>query len=300
MDQTPPSSPPPTPDDYGEQASRLAELGSLWTILAHEINNLMTKAQGHAQLALQSRPSQDASTTNHNLLGLADNNGSDPYDALDRLLLAIKRTTHLTESIMRYTDPNPSPVSEIFACEVHEAHEAALGFLLPSTAASESEAIEYVTAWNTQGIQAQIDPIALEQILINLYLNAEQAIAARQSGDPHSPQTILVNATRECSTWNTHHGSRIRLTIQDTGNGIDPNDLDSIFDLWNQGSSRAQGTGSSKGHGLGLAVCKRLISEAGGTIRCESTPGMGTTFTIVLPGYDAKTGSHETDRAQAA
>ncbi len=301
MDSSPP--PPAThPTDYADQASRLAELGSLWAILAHEVNNLMTKAQGHAQLALQQRPEPSTPPLSLSQRANSDFKSSqqDPYSTIEQLLSTIKRTNHLTESIMRYADPDPKPVDIQLLCNVRNAHESALGFVSQPTTGSNAgqDSIEYLAAWNTQDALALIDPVALEQILINLYLNAEQAINRRRVDDPKAPRTILVNATRECSTWNTHHDARVRLTIQDTGNGIEADQLQSIFNLWSQGepaSSRTQ-----RGHGLGLAVCKRLVTEAGGTIRCESTPGMGTTFTIVLPGHEAENASEKNGQSQAA
>lgn len=73
----------------------------------------------------------------------------------------------------------------------------------------------------------------------------------------------------------------VQMQVHDTGAGIPPEQLPRIFEKFyqadNQGSAHAAGTG------LGLAIAKQIVDAHGGTIRCESTPGVGTTFTITLP-----------------
>jgi len=90
----------------------------------------------------------------------------------------------------------------------------------------------------------------------------------------------------------TPHGGQVQLTVDavdigvrmrvaDTGAGIPPDQLHRIFDKFyqadNQGAARAVGTG------LGLAIAKQIVEAHGGTISCQSTEGVGTTFTIMLP-----------------
>jgi len=77
------------------------------------------------------------------------------------------------------------------------------------------------------------------------------------------------------------HDEQVQMSVHDTGAGIPPEQLHRIFDKFyqadNQGSAHATGTG------LGLAIAKQIVEAHGGTISCESTQGMGTTFRIVLP-----------------
>ncbi|OAI48600.1 hypothetical protein AYO43_03535 [Nitrospira sp. SCGC AG-212-E16] len=106
------------------------------------------------------------------------------------------------------------------------------------------------------------DSDLMMQVLLNLVLNAVQAMP--ESG------TLRVATARE----GEHH---IRLIVADTGHGIPPDVLPKIFEPFVTTKARGQGTG------LGLTVVLRIIQEHGGSITVDSTPGQGTTFTLLLP-----------------
>jgi signal transduction histidine kinase len=76
-------------------------------------------------------------------------------------------------------------------------------------------------------------------------------------------------------------GGRVLLEVKDTGAGISTEQLPRIFDKFFQGDN--QSAASAKGSGLGLAIAKSIVEAHGGTIHCESTRGVGTTFSIDLP-----------------
>ena len=103
----------------------------------------------------------------------------------------------------------------------------------------------------------------LQQVFVNLVMNACQAMQGR-------PERILsVSARLE--------GEQIALAIGDTGTGMTPEVLDRIFTPFFTTKPRGQGTG------LGLSVSHRIVKQHDGTIRVESVPGRGTTFTVLLP-----------------
>ncbi|MCA9304120.1 MAG: HAMP domain-containing histidine kinase [Phycisphaerales bacterium] len=263
---------------FDDQASRLAELGSLASMLAHEINNLLTRAQGRVQLALLHPPTPSLRHANSHDAPTAPSHEA----TLEQVLDILRQTTRLTESMMHYASPSRGPTDSVVpASDIRDAHTIARGLLAPHTRNGALAPIEYETSWNTAGHTASIDPVALEQILINLYLNAENAIRTQQQLDANTPGLVLVSGALECSTWNT---PTIRITVQDTGVGIPPADLLTIFEPWKQGDLIAD---RKKGFGLGLAVCQKLIREAGGTISCDSAPGIGSRFTIILPAAKA-------------
>jgi signal transduction histidine kinase len=113
------------------------------------------------------------------------------------------------------------------------------------------------------------DPGRLDQVLSNLVANAIR----------HTPPqgTVALAA-------NPVDG-RVQITVTDTGEGIAPEDLPFIFDrFWRADRARTHTGGA--GSGLGLSIANQLIRAHGGEIRVESTPGMGSTFTIELPGVD--------------
>ena len=109
-------------------------------------------------------------------------------------------------------------------------------------------------------------PISLEQVLVNLYLNARDAMDAGG--------ILTVRAWAE--------GSRCAIEVADDGPGIPAEDLHRIFEPFYT-TKGAIGGGRQKGVGLGLAISHGLVKELGGEIRAENIPGGGTRFTVFLP-----------------
>jgi C4-dicarboxylate-specific signal transduction histidine kinase len=109
----------------------------------------------------------------------------------------------------------------------------------------------------------RMSPVELTQVLINLIGNATQAVAAR--GEPN--HSVAVEARTE--------GDMLELKVRDDGVGMPPEVLKRVGTPWF--TTRAEGTG------LGVANCQRLVGSAGGRLRIESEPGVGTTVTILLP-----------------
>jgi PAS domain S-box-containing protein len=110
------------------------------------------------------------------------------------------------------------------------------------------------------------DAIALERVLINLLANACDAMAGGGT------LTIATGAVRDHQGW-------LRLSVRDTGTGIDPQALAKIFDLMY--------TTKPGGSGLGLWLSQRIMQEHNGRIDVDSEVGRGTTFTLHLPGIKA-------------
>jgi two-component system NtrC family sensor kinase len=110
---------------------------------------------------------------------------------------------------------------------------------------------------------AAIEASVLGQIVLNLLLNASQAMQPRPRGE----NQIAVRVTND--------GAAARVTITDNGPGISQENLSRIFDPFF--------TTKETGSGLGLAICRELVAQAHGTISVDSTPGRGATFTLSLP-----------------
>jgi PAS domain S-box-containing protein len=107
------------------------------------------------------------------------------------------------------------------------------------------------------------DPGRLERILYNLVENAFK----------YSPQESEVRV------FARQDKEDLLIGVSDTGNGMSPEDIKKLFEPFN----RLEKTGSKKGVGLGLLVCKRLVEAHGGRIWVESTPGQGSTFLFTIP-----------------
>ena len=112
-----------------------------------------------------------------------------------------------------------------------------------------------------------VDPARMRQVLGNLVSNALRYTP------PGGRITLAADQSAEAA-------DRLQMTVADTGAGISPEDLPHIFDrFYRADKSRQEGEGES---GLGLAIAKSLVAAHGGAIRVVSTPGSGTTFTILL------------------
>ena len=117
------------------------------------------------------------------------------------------------------------------------------------------------TATKTEGglTRAMIDAELLKRVLVNLVLNAVQAM-------PNGGKLTITTCVTQDS---------VTVSVQDTGVGIAAENLNKIF--------KPFFTTKAQGQGLGLAVCKRLVEVQGGTISVQSQLGAGSTFTIKIP-----------------
>ncbi|TVQ82159.1 MAG: hypothetical protein EA380_00705 [Phycisphaeraceae bacterium] len=246
-----------------EQSQRLATLGTLVGAVAHEFNNLLTPVMSYAQLAL-ARP-DDPNLT---------------HRALTKAVEGTQKASKAASSILGFLQDSDGEL-----VNVRTAIEDALTCLArePQKDGIQLEIDVPGTLW------ARIRPVALEQVLLNLLINARRAILPGRG-------SIRIHA--ECSTWNTpevipevipEDGAPaaggccekcIRIRFSDTGCGMDGALVEKVFQPFVRGPRR-EGSGPSTG--LGLAISRRLIEEAHGEILVESEPGKGTTFTIVLP-----------------
>jgi signal transduction histidine kinase len=116
--------------------------------------------------------------------------------------------------------------------------------------------------------RARVEPAQIQQVLINLLINARQAMP--KGGVVRL--RVMPDAT----------GRRIELSVTDSGVGITPADLRRIFEPF-YSTKREPDSAGQGGTGLGLAVCRDIVEAHHGRIRAESRPGQGSTFTIILP-----------------
>jgi signal transduction histidine kinase len=127
---------------------------------------------------------------------------------------------------------------------------------------TEGVEVEVTTSEDLPAVRA--DPVALRRILENLVSNAVDALEGRPG---------CVTLASELARNGAE--PRVRLSVSDTGRGMSREELDRAFDDFR--------TTKPEGTGLGLSVVRRLVADLGGTIRVETGPGQGSTFTVELP-----------------
>jgi two-component system, cell cycle sensor histidine kinase and response regulator CckA len=123
--------------------------------------------------------------------------------------------------------------------------------------------------------QVEADPTQVEQVLVNLAVNARDAMPC--GGELHVGLANVEHANGG--------GRGVRLTVHDTGGGMQPEVVERAFEPFYTTKPKGQGTG------LGLATVYGIVTQAGGTIEIHSTPGTGTTVEVLLPATEASLAS---------
>ena len=227
-----------------QEAERLAVVGELAASIAHEIKNPLAGIKVSIEVL------------SHDL----DLDQEDKEIFL-QVVNEIDRITALLKSLLSYARP-PRPESISF--DVHQVLHSAIKsaqFSQRSSPEGQRKEIEFIRDFGPEMPSIFADPGQLQQVVLNLLLNAVDAIAEKGK---------ITVQTRKSSARD------IRITIADTGRGINSEDMDKVF--------KPFFTTKSHGTGLGLAICKRLIQQAGGNITVANNPGgEGVTFAITLP-----------------
>lgn len=269
-----------------ERLNRLASIGTIAGMIAHEFNNILTPIMSYSQMALAAPEDRELA-----------------QKALARTLAGSERAAKIADAILSFVRDEGSESGDLFHVEQQSGQQARVGDVVRdaiSCLAKESGRDGVGTKVNVpDGLAAAIHPIALQQVLVNLILNARNAMdarggtleisAARWIEEPTTPRggvdsrrSDVGSANR--STWNAADESMSRqgpwgcITIRDSGCGMSPQQLTHMFTPFDSHSH-----GDRRGTGLGMVITKRLVERAGGWLIVESALGRGTSTTIVLP-----------------
>jgi two-component system cell cycle sensor histidine kinase/response regulator CckA len=235
-------------------AARLQAVGALAGGIAHDFNNLLTAISGSAESALQREPEGAAAPELRQVMESAQRGA-----ALVKQLLAFARQQALNPRVVDLNDA-----------------VSAMGGLLRRLLGSR---VRLTVELQTPGRRVRIDPTQLDQVIMNLALNARDAMpdgGSLRIATGHAvvlqPEPLLQDELPP--------GRYALLEVSDTGGGIPPEVLPRIFDPFFT-TRREQG-----GSGLGLAMVHGIVRQSGGFIAAESKPGEGTNFRIWLPRHD--------------
>jgi two-component system, cell cycle sensor histidine kinase and response regulator CckA len=234
------------------QSERLEALGRLAVGVAHDFNNLLTAIMGYAEVLRDAVPDDPHS---QEIIGLIGRTG-ERAGTLTRQLLTFARRQPSEPQIF---DPN------VVLQEFKHLLKHLLGLRVQLT----------VACGDDVGL-VQLDPRKFEQIVMNLAINARDAM---HEGGLLCIETerAVFDATQFAWTSGQRPGAAVRLRLRDTGMGIPREILPKIFDPFFTTKDPGEGTG------LGLAICCGIVEEAGGHITVESQVGVGTTFDVYLP-----------------
>jgi signal transduction histidine kinase len=226
-----------------DQLQKLANLGMISAMVAHEINNILTPLQNYAQLAIQN-PDDESLI----------------FKALRKTASNSKRASKILESILAMATGRDQVktdcrlkdlLDDVFLCMARDfaRDNIKVGINIP------------------EDLTVRAQPVCLQQVLMNLILNARRAMLAK-GGE------LIISAEQSADS--------VRIDVADTGCGIASENLAKIFQPFFT-TKDAESQSERPGAGLGLAFCRKVVDGHNGIISVESEPGCGTTFSIILP-----------------
>jgi nitrogen-specific signal transduction histidine kinase len=235
-------------EEQMRQAQKLEALGLLAGSVAHDFNNLLSVIIGGTELAR------------------AEVRDGPALDDLDAVHGAATRAAQLTRQLLAFSRRRVRQPRVLDLRDVVRDGEALLRRLLP-------EDVVLDVGLGDTPCFVHADPAQLEQVLLNLVLNARDAVLARRakdaSGAPESPPIVTVDVEARAGV--------AALVVRDTGIGMDASTQARAFEPFFTTKGAGHGTG------LGLATVAGIVAESGGSVQVESTPGAGARFTVLLP-----------------
>jgi two-component system cell cycle sensor histidine kinase/response regulator CckA len=255
--------------ERSNQAQRMESLGKLAGGVAHDFNNILAIITNYAQFAEEE---------------CADR--PDVRADLAQVRTAADRATNLTRQLLTFTRGDTAQPRDVdlnaAVTEVNGMLERTIG-----------EHIALMAVPATRPVIVHADPSQIQQVLLNLAINARDAMS-----DGGTLVLEVNTATLDGSDLSLQPGlpagTYARVLVSDTGQGIPADVAEHIFEPFYTTKPRGKGTG------LGLSTVYGIVTEAGGSIALYSEPGIGTTFRIYLPLVDAVTTSSTTPTTSSA
>ncbi len=236
------------------QAVKMEAIGTLAGGIAHDFNNLLTNVLGYGDLILSSSPP-----------------GSEVAQLAEVIVTSAGRASELTGQLLGFARRGKNRNVPL---DVNETVRGVVKLL--SRTLDKEIRLETSLLAAPSGITG--DPTQLDQVLLNLALNARDAMAGRGGGAIHFSTANFRMDEAYCARHpGAVPGDTIELSIRDTGCGIPAAILNRIFEPFFTTKPPGQGTG------MGLSMVYGIVKNHGGTIRVQSEENIGTTFSLYLP-----------------
>ena len=243
-----------------QQAQKMEAVGTLAGGIAHDFNNILGAIMGYTEISL-----------------LQTQEDNDVRKHLEKILKASQRAKELVNQILAFSRQRPLDV-QVF--RLKPLVKEVLGLLRASLPRTID--IRHTIAADLYAIEA--DPTQIHQVLMNLCTNAAHAMEENGGRLTVTLENLTLGNERVPKLWDLSPGNFVRLTVEDTGQGIPPDIVERIFEPYFTTKKVGKGTG------MGLAVTHGIIKSCGGAITVESQLGQGTRFDIYVPGYEKEEG----------
>jgi PAS domain S-box-containing protein len=246
------------------QAQKMEAIGTLAGGIAHDFNNLLTIINGYSELILSEKTEENQD-----------------YTRLHKILETGLKGAELVRRLLAFSKINESSPQPLDLNHVVEDSIALIQRTFPKM-------IEVETILEKDLGMVNADAVQLEQVLMNLSINAKEAMS---EGGILRIQTKKVTLDADyCRLLpSAKPGQHALVEISDTGVGINKEIVDRVFDPF----FTTKGWDYKKGTGLGLSVAKGIVEQHGGCITCESKRGQGTIFRVYLPIIEKSPVAHE-------
>ena len=237
-------------EDQLRQSQKMEAVGRLAGGVAHDFNNVLTVVKSFSEFLLEDLDKLDPRRSDVEEIAKA----ADRAAALTRKLLAFSRKQVMRPELL---DLNAVVVG------MEKMLQRLIG-----------EDVRIVTELDPQLLAVEADPSSIEQVILNLAVNARDAMV---DGGTLTIRTKNELLERIDAAWGIDPGRYALLSVTDTGHGMDAETQARVFEPFFTTKERGQGTG------LGLAMVYGIVKQSGGHVWVESAPAEGTTFCIYLP-----------------
>lgn len=243
------------------QAAKMEAIGRFAGGIAHDFNNILTSIEGNAELAFETMPE------------------SDPLKKrIEGIMLSAASASRLVKQLMIFAKGHAEEKRPI---DINKAVTEILGMVTRLIGSG----IEVRTEFEERPYSITADASSIGQVIMNLAGNARDAMASGGTLTIKTENTT-ISVAQSASIPGAHPCEAVRLSISDTGIGMDKDLVEQIFEPFF--TTKEEG----KGFGFGLSMVYGIIKDHGGWITVESSPDKGTSFSIYLPAIskEEKTG----------